>query len=43
MEATLDRTPGRAVVTPPPGTAEVTSEELRAALYDSRQDAKKSW
>lgn len=30
----LDLTPGRAVVTPPPGTAKVTSEQVRAALYD---------
>lgn len=30
----LDLTPGRAVVTPPPGTAKVTPEEVRAALYD---------
>lgn len=30
----LDLTPGRVVVTPPRGTAKVTSEEVRAALYD---------
>ena len=30
----LDLTPGRAVVTPPRCTAKVTSEQVRAALYD---------
>ncbi len=32
--ARLDLTSGRAVVTPPWGTAKVTHEDLRAALYD---------
>jgi hypothetical protein len=30
----LDLTPGRAVLTPPSGTAKLTHEEVRAALYD---------
>lgn len=30
----LDLTPGRVVITPPSGTAKVTSEQVRAALYD---------
>ena len=30
----IDLTPGRVVVTPPRGTPKVTSETVRAALYD---------
>jgi hypothetical protein len=30
----IDLTPGRVVVTPPRGTPKVTSENVRAALYD---------